>query len=59
MEVMLLMAQGLSNPEISEKLYLSLNTVKAHSRNIYGKLDVHNRTQAVTKARMLGIIQEM
>jgi len=55
-EVLQLIAQGLSNQEISSRLYLSLNTVKAHTRNIYGKLGVNNRTQAGARARALGII---
>ncbi|MDX1414165.1 MAG: LuxR C-terminal-related transcriptional regulator [Candidatus Promineifilaceae bacterium] len=56
LEVLQLIAEGLSNPQIALRLYLSLNTVKVHSRNIYGKLDVHSRTQAVSKARALGIL---
>jgi LuxR family maltose regulon positive regulatory protein len=56
LEVLQLIAEGLTNPEIATRLYLSLNTVKAHSRNIYGKLDVHSRTQAVARARALGIL---
>jgi len=56
LEVLQLIAEGLTNPEIASKLYLSLNTVKAHTRNIYGKLDIHNRTQAVARARALGIL---
>jgi LuxR family maltose regulon positive regulatory protein len=55
-EVLQLVAQGLTNPEIADRLYLSLNTVKAHTRNIYGKLDVHSRTKAVARARALGIL---
>jgi LuxR family maltose regulon positive regulatory protein len=55
-EVLHLIAEGLTNQEIAARLYLSLNTVKVHTRNIYGKLDAHNRTQAVTKARALGIL---
>ena len=55
-EVLQLMAEGLSNQKISSRLYLSLNTIKAHTRNLYGKLGVNNRTQAVAKARSLGII---
>jgi LuxR family maltose regulon positive regulatory protein len=56
LEVLQLIAEGLTNPEIASRLFLSLNTVKAHTRNIYGKLDVHNRTQAVATARALGIL---
>ena len=55
-EVLQLIAEGLTNPEIADRLYLSLNTVKAHTRNIYGKLDVHSRTQAVARARALGLL---
>ena len=55
-EVLQLIAEGLSNQEISSRLYLSLNTVKAHTRNIYGKLGVNNRTQAGARARALGIL---
>ena len=57
LEVLQLIAEGLTNPEIASQLFLSLNTVKAHSRNIYGKLGVHSRMQAVTKARELGLLQ--
>jgi LuxR family maltose regulon positive regulatory protein len=56
LEVLALLAEGLTNREISSRLYLALNTVKAHTSNIYGKLDVHNRTQAVAKARTLGLL---
>ena len=55
-EVLQLISQGLSNREVGDRLYLTLNTVKAHSRTIYSKLGVNNRTQAVSKARALGII---
>jgi len=57
-EVLQLIAEGLTNQEISSRLYLSLNTVKAHTRNIYGKLGVNNRTQAGARARALGILLE-
>jgi two-component system, NarL family, response regulator LiaR len=56
MEVLELIAQGLSNQEIAEKLFLSLNTVKTHSSNLFIKLDVKRRTQAVQKAKELRII---
>jgi LuxR family maltose regulon positive regulatory protein len=55
-DVLQLIAEGLTNREIGERLFLSLNTVKAHTRNIYGKLDTHNRTQAVARARALGVL---
>jgi LuxR family maltose regulon positive regulatory protein len=56
LEVLQLIAEGLTNQEIASRLFLSLNTVKAHTRNIYGKLDVHNRTEAAARARTLGLI---
>ena len=56
LEVLNLMAEGLSNEEIVGKLYISLNTVKTHSSNIFIKLDVKRRTQAVEKAKRLNII---
>jgi LuxR family maltose regulon positive regulatory protein len=55
-EVLCLIAEGLSNPEIAARLYLSVNTLRAHSANIYQKLDVHNRVQAVARARELGLL---
>jgi len=56
LEILQLIAEGLSNPEIGARLYLSLNTVKAHTRNIYGKLGVNSRTQAAARARALGLL---
>jgi LuxR family maltose regulon positive regulatory protein len=56
MEVLTLIAQGKSNQEISAELYLALNTVKRHAYNIYTKLEVKKRTQAVSRARQLGLI---
>lgn len=55
-EVLSLIAEGKSNREISEELNVTLNTVKRHAYNIYAKLDVGKRTQAVSKARQLGLI---
>jgi LuxR family maltose regulon positive regulatory protein len=46
----------LSAPEIGSELYLSLNTVKTHMRHIYAKLGVHGRTEAVERARALGLL---
>ncbi len=56
LQVLQLVAQGLANQEIASRLFLALNTVKAHTRNIYGKLGVRSRTQAVARARALGIL---
>jgi LuxR family maltose regulon positive regulatory protein len=58
-EVLHLIAEGLTNPEIATRLFLSAHTVKVHTRNIYGKLDAHNRTEAVTRARSLGILSSI
>jgi LuxR family maltose regulon positive regulatory protein len=56
LEVLGLIAEGLTNQEIASRLFLALSTVKVHTRNIYGKLGVNSRTQAVAKARALGIL---
>jgi LuxR family maltose regulon positive regulatory protein len=56
LEVLALVAEGLTNREIAHRLFLTLNTVKAHTGNIYGKLSVHSRTQAVARARALGVL---
>jgi LuxR family maltose regulon positive regulatory protein len=56
LEVLQLIAEGLSNREIGEELSLSVNTVKVHAYNTYGKLGVHSRTQAVAQAKMLGLL---
>jgi LuxR family maltose regulon positive regulatory protein len=56
LEVLQYIAEGFTNQEIAARLYLSLNTVKVHTRNIYGKLGVNNRTHAVAKARDLEIL---
>lgn len=55
-EVLECMAQGLSNQEIAEKLFVSLNTIKTHASNIFLKLEVNRRTQAIQKAKSLHII---
>ncbi len=56
LEVLHLIAEGLTNPEIAARLFLSPHTIKAHARNIYGKLNVHSRTQAIARSRSLGIL---
>ncbi|MFC4301980.1 LuxR C-terminal-related transcriptional regulator [Cohnella boryungensis] len=57
LEVLRLIAQGLSNEEISKRLYLALSSVKGHNQNIFGKLQVRRRTEAVARARELGLLQ--
>jgi len=54
--VLRLIAEGLSNQQLAARLYLSPHTIKVHTRNIYGKLGVTSRTQAVAKAKALGIL---
>ena len=55
-DVLRLLADGRSNPEIAKELVVALGTVKAHAHSIYGKLGVNNRTQAVRRARELGLL---
>jgi len=55
-EVLELMARGLSNQEIADKLFVSVNTIKTHSANLFSKLDVRRRTQAVKKGKELLLI---
>jgi LuxR family maltose regulon positive regulatory protein len=56
LEVLRLIAQGLSNQEICERLFLALDTVKGHNRRIFDKLQVQRRTEAIARARELGLI---
>jgi len=56
LEVLRLVAVGLANREIADQLYLALGTVKKHTSTIYGKLGVHNRTRAVTRAKELHLL---
>ena len=56
LEILELIARGLSNREIAEKLFVSENTVKTHSSRLFDKLDVKRRTQAVQVAKEKGLI---
>ena len=56
LEVLELLAKGYSNIEIASQLFVSLSTVKAHNQNLFEKLDVKRRTQAVEKAKRLNLI---
>ena len=56
LEVLRFIAKGLSNREISQRLFLALSTVKGHNRIIFSKLMVQNRTEAVARARELGLL---
>ncbi|MFL5765272.1 MAG: response regulator transcription factor [Bacteroidia bacterium] len=57
LEVLELMGKGMSNQEIADKLFVSANTIKTHSSNVFIKLDAKRRTQAVEIAKKLSIIQ--
>jgi LuxR family maltose regulon positive regulatory protein len=56
LEVMRLVAAGLSNREIAETLFISIGTVKTHVHNICGKLGARNRVEATTRAKDLGVV---
>jgi LuxR family maltose regulon positive regulatory protein len=56
LEVLRLLATGLSNPEIAETLYIAVSTVRSHCKSIYGKLNVHRRWDAVQRAQELGLL---
>lgn len=56
LEVLQLMQQGLSNKEIADTLFVSLNTIKTHTSNLFDKLEVSRRTQAIVKAKELKLI---
>ncbi len=56
LEILALLAQGLSNREIGERLFLALDTVKGHNRRIFDKLQVQSRTEAIARARELGLL---
>ena len=55
-EVLRLLSAGLPNKEIADTLFIAVGTVKQHLKNIYGKLEVHNRTEAARRARDLGLV---
>jgi LuxR family maltose regulon positive regulatory protein len=56
LDILHFLSEGLTNPEIAERLFISLATVKSHTRNLYGKLEVHSRQEAVTAAQQLGLL---
>ena len=55
-EILKLISEGLTNKEIGERLFIAVPTVKTHTSNLYSKLDVNSRTQAIHKAQNLNII---
>ena len=56
LEIVRLIAQGLSNQEIGHRLFLTLDTIKGHNRRIFEKLQVQRRTEAIVRARELGLL---
>jgi ATP/maltotriose-dependent transcriptional regulator MalT len=56
-EVLRLLAAGLESPEIARELIIGVSTARTHIKNIYGKLDVHGRVQAIERARALGLVR--
>jgi LuxR family maltose regulon positive regulatory protein len=58
LEVLQLICQGYSNREIAQKLVISIHTVKRHNYNIYAKLEVGNRAQAILRSQVLGLVAE-
>jgi len=58
LEVLQLMSEGLSNQEIAERLFVSLNTIKTHNARLFAKLEVKRRTQAIEIAKKLGLIPQ-
>ncbi|MCA9908701.1 MAG: winged helix-turn-helix transcriptional regulator, partial [Anaerolineae bacterium] len=55
-EILALIAQGLSNQQIAEQLFIAVSTVKRHINNCYGKLSVTSRSQAILKAQQLQLV---
>jgi len=56
LQILTLICKGLSNQEIGQQIFLSLSTVKWHNQNIFDKLDVQRRTEAVARARELNLL---
>jgi LuxR family maltose regulon positive regulatory protein len=56
LEVLRLVATGLTNQAIADRLFIAVSTVKSHTNSIYGKLGVRNRTQAIAQARALNLL---
>ena len=56
LDIMRLICKGYSNPEIASELVITINTVKKHTSNIYSKLGVRSRTQAIARAQQLDLI---
>ena len=56
LEILILIVEGLSNQEIADRSYIALSTVKTHINNIYAKYGINSRSQAIHKARVLGIV---
>lgn len=57
-EVLQYIAKGLSNQEIADTMFVSLNTVKTHISNVFSKLDVQRRTQAIQKVKSMGLLSD-
>ena len=57
LEVLRLLAAGLESPEIARELIIGVSTARSHIKNIYGKLGVHGRVQAIERARTLGLVR--
>ena len=57
-DILKLMAQGFTNSQIANQLYLARETVRWYNKQIYTKLGVHNRTHAVTRAQELGLLEQ-
>jgi len=58
LSVLRLLSQGKTNQEIAGEMFLSINTVKSHLKNIYGKLDASNRREAVSQARIRSLLPD-